>query len=78
MGRIADMRYRSTRRADVFTTVLLPCRHVEPRLPDVSQRAMLLAGGRDVVLDSAKEADRLAKQMQRAFKRVSHTAKAHP
>jgi pimeloyl-ACP methyl ester carboxylesterase len=43
---------------------------VEQRLGDVEQRTMILVGGRDRVLPSHEEGDRLAKKMQRAFVKV--------
>jgi hypothetical protein len=39
-------------------------------LDRVEQRAMVLAGGRDLVLPSEEESGRLVKRMQRAFAKV--------
>jgi hypothetical protein len=45
-------------------------RLVGPRLSRIPQRTLVLAGGQDVVLDSEKEAKRLADTMPRAFRKV--------
>ncbi|KAG1657023.1 hypothetical protein FOA52_012049 [Chlamydomonas sp. UWO 241] len=43
---------------------------VEPQLNKVTQRVMIVAGGRDIALPSSTEAPRLAGRLQRAFVRL--------
>ena len=47
-----------------------PLRQVVPRLGRIPQRCLVLAGGGDVLLRSAEEAERLEERLQRGFKKV--------
>ncbi|KAG2431972.1 hypothetical protein HYH02_013188 [Chlamydomonas schloesseri] len=45
-------------------------KQVVPRLGRIPQRCLVLAGGEDVLLGSAEEAERLEEKLQRGFKKV--------
>ncbi|KAI8467306.1 MAG: alpha/beta-hydrolase [Monoraphidium minutum] len=46
------------------------CEFVQPRLKDVKQRTLVLAGERDLLIPSAEEAERLSKKLPRCRKAV--------